>query len=177
MISNTLTVARLILLAPLVVLLARGGVTNQWAALGVFLLAGLTDILDGRVARALGEVSRLGAMLDLIADRMLTLAVVGGLVAGEELSGAWLLAGAVLVARDLVVASFGETLPDFGAKVSPLERVKIALQFTGFGLLIMPPFLAAVPLDRIGRWALAASAALALVTLALYARRAGRLLS
>jgi len=176
MISNTLTIARIVLLAPLMWLLAEASATAHWAALGVFLLAGLTDVLDGRVARALGEVSRLGAMLDLIADRLLTLAVVGGLIAGGALAGAWMAAGVALVARDLVVASFGETLPDFGAKVSPLERVKITLQIAGFALLIAPPAVATIPQHEIGRWALAASAVLAAVTVAIYARRAGRLL-
>jgi len=142
-------------------LLAQPGATAHLAALGVFLLAGLTDVLDGRVARALGEVSRLGAVLDLIADRLLTLAVVGGLIARGELPGAWLAAGVALVARDLVVASFGETLPDFGLKVSPLERVKIALQFAGFGLLIAPPILTGFPQLEVGRWTLGASAGLA----------------
>jgi hypothetical protein len=85
-------------------------------------------------------------------------------------------AGIALVARDLVVASFGETLPDFGAKVSPIERVKITLQIAGFALLIAPEVIAGIPQHAIGRWTLGLSAVLAAATVAIYARRAGRLL-
>jgi phosphatidylglycerophosphate synthase len=173
MISNTLTAIRLVLMAPLLALLSQTGAIERWWALAVLLLAGLTDVLDGRVARALGEVSRVGALLDLVADRLLSLAVVAGLLASGELPGAWMAAAVALVARDLTVASFGEAAPGLGIKVTALERVKIALQFAAFGLLCAPRVVTLVDQYEVGRWALAASAALAAVTVALYARRVG----
>jgi len=78
-------------------------------------------------------------MLDLIADRLLTLSVLTGLIASGELQGLALASGLVLVARDLIVASFGEAAPGLNIKVSALERVKIGFQFLAFGLLIAPP--------------------------------------
>jgi CDP-diacylglycerol--glycerol-3-phosphate 3-phosphatidyltransferase/cardiolipin synthase len=175
MISNAITSVRLVLLAPLLALLDSTAPAERWAALGLLALAGLTDVVDGRVARALGEVSRAGAMLDLIADRLLTLVLVAGLVASGELAGPFMAAGVVLVARDLVVASFGEAAPDVRIAVTALERVKIALQFAALGLLVAPP-LGPAQYD-IGRWLLAAAASLALATVVLYARRAGRALA
>jgi phosphatidylglycerophosphate synthase len=173
MISNTLTATRLVLLAPLLWLLSQTGAAERWAALGVLLMAGLTDILDGRVARALGEVSRTGALLDLVADRLLSLTVVAGLLASGELPGGWVAAGVALIARDLTVASFGEAAPGLGIKVSALERVKIALQFAAFGLLCAPRVVTIVDQYEAGRWLLGASATLAAITVALYARRVG----
>jgi CDP-diacylglycerol--glycerol-3-phosphate 3-phosphatidyltransferase len=178
MISNLVTSSRILLLAPLFWFLTRTGDTDRWIALGLFLLAGFTDIIDGRLARALDEVSRLGAMLDLVADRLLTLAVLTGLIASGELSGPYLAAGVILVARDLVVASFGEAVPGLGLKVSVIEKIKITLQFLAFGLLIAPPFaqIGGVGVHTMGCAALAASALIACVTIVAYARlAAGRL--
>lgn len=171
MISNAVTSLRIVLLVPLLVLLGHAGAADRWAALAVFLLAGLTDIVDGRIARAFGEVSRLGAFLDLIADRLLTLSVVAGLVASGELAGPFMVAGVTLVARDLIVASFGEAAPTVAIEVTTLERVKIALQFAAFGLLVAPPVAAGLPQHDLGRWLLAASALLAVLTVIGYARR------
>ncbi len=171
MIANLITSVRLVLLVPLFVLASGAEPGMRWAGLGVFLLAGATDVLDGHVARRLGEVSKGGALLDLVADRLLTLVAVTAVAAAGALPGPWLVAGVALVGRDLVVASLNEALPgQLDIRVSPLERVKIALQFAGLGLLITP--LAAG--HDIGRMALAAAAALAGVAVLDYVRRAIR---
>jgi len=137
------------------------------------LLAGLTDVIDGRLARALGQVSRLGALLDLVADRLLTLTVLVGLIGAGDLKGPFLFAGALLVARDLVVASFSEAAPGLGISVTPVEKVKIALQILAFALLIAPEALGlgSVTQYDFGRWSLSLSALLACCTTAIYARR------
>ena len=173
MIANAVTASRLVLAIPLWLLMMAEGDAARWAALGVLVLAGLTDVVDGRIARALNQVSSFGAMLDLVADRVLTATLTVGLVANGSLDGPWAAAGLVLLARDLAVASFGEATQGRAKfPVTPLERVKIALQFAGFILLIAPGVVAWQ--EDVGRWALAASAGLALVTLVDYARRAAR---
>lgn len=171
MIANAVTASRLVLAVPLYLLLTARGDVAAWAAFGVMVLAGLTDVVDGRIARALNQVSKLGAMLDLISDRVLTATLAVGLIASGRLAGPWAAAALILLARDLTVASFGEATQGRAKfPVSPLERVKIALQFAGFGLLVAPELIAGQ--HPIGAWALAASAALALITLVGYARRA-----
>ncbi len=67
---NSLTVLRLLLAVPLGMLILRE--EYVWA-LGVGLLAGLTDSLDGFFARYLGTFSRIGAILNPIADKLLIL--------------------------------------------------------------------------------------------------------
>lgn len=171
MIANLVTASRLLLSVPLFVLLLAPGDAARFGALAVLALAGLTDVVDGRIARALGQASKLGAMLDLVADRVLTATLAAGLIANGTLAGWWAVPVLVLLARDLAVASFGEA-SEGRAKfpVTPLERVKIALQFAGFLLLVSPW------LHEAGRWSLAASAALALASVVSYGRRTARAL-
>ena len=68
-VANQLTMLRMALVPAFVLLtLAR-----QWSwALVVFVVAGLTDALDGYVARHSGQITRLGSMLDPVADKLLT---------------------------------------------------------------------------------------------------------
>jgi phosphatidylglycerophosphate synthase len=177
MVSNAVTSLRIVLLPLLFWLLLQAGATDRLCALAALGLAGLTDVVDGKIARARGEVSQLGGLLDLIADRLLTLTVLAGLMASGEVTGPFVVAAMVLIGRDLIVASFSEAAPQLAIKVSPLEKAKIALQFGGFGLLVAPPVVAYVPQYEVGRWALVAAAAIACVTVAGYARRAGEALS
>jgi cardiolipin synthase len=169
--ATLVTSARILFLAPLFVL-AAGRPDGSWAALGVLLAAGLTDVIDGRLARALNQVTRLGAMLDLMADRLLTLTVVVGLAASGALKGGFLVAGLILAARAVVVAGYGEAVAGLGFRVTLIEKVKIGLQFLGFGLLLAPSVFAAAGLSQhaLGGWALVASALLTCFTVAGYTR-------
>jgi CDP-diacylglycerol--glycerol-3-phosphate 3-phosphatidyltransferase len=174
-IANLVTATRLVLALPLFALLLTPGAAAAWAALGVLALAGLTDVVDGRIARALGQVSKLGAMLDLVADRVLTATLAAGLIANGTLAGWWAAPVLVLLARDLAVASFGEA--GGGAvkfPVTALERVKITLQFVGFLALVAPPL--AAWQGAAGRWSLAASATLAAASAVSYGRRTAQAL-
>lgn len=171
MIANVVTASRIVLAAPLYWFLTAPSRDAHWGALVVLALAGLTDVVDGRIARALKQVSALGAMLDLVADRLLTLVLAVGLIVGGALPGAWALAPLVLLARDLAVASFGEaTKGGVRFPVTWWERVKIAFQFIGFGLLVAPEVVERQ--HAFGQLALALAAAFAAGTLVDYTRRA-----
>lgn len=182
MISNTVTSLRIVLLAPLYLLLTVGqGDASRWQALAVFLAAGFTDVIDGFLARRLNEVTAFGAMLDLIADRLLTVITLLALIVGGTLGGWGALAGVVLVARDLIVASLNEACGPgrLAIRVTPLERVKITFQIVGFAVLIAPEFWRPTPaltLHGLGAGMLQVSALLALVTLADYCGRALKVL-
>jgi cardiolipin synthase len=71
------------------------------AAVAVLMLSGVSDYLDGRLARAWGQVSRIGQLLDPLADRLYILATVGAFVARDVIPW-WL--GALLIGRDLLLA-------------------------------------------------------------------------
>lgn len=173
MISNTVTTFRLALTLPFFALLAMTG--PDWVPLGLFLACGLLDIVDGKLARHLDETSRLGAMLDLLGDRMLTLAAVMGLILAGTLSLPASIAALILVARCQAVATFGEALggPD---RLSPsaLEHIKIALAFAGLGLMMAPVFWTQQAV--LGEGLIHAAAALTIMTLAGYAIQAVHML-
>lgn len=71
---NALSILR-ILMVPLFIAVYFGGSPNShiWATV-VFLLAGLTDIIDGRIARRLGQITMLGRILDPLADKLMVFA-------------------------------------------------------------------------------------------------------
>lgn len=172
MTANILTTLRLILLIPFCVLvLALPTEAGRWAALAVFLGAGLTDILDGYLARKLGQASRLGATLDLIADRLLTAVSLGALIAADVIIGWAIVAGMLLIGRDLVVASLNEALPGHVIRATSVEPVKIGLHFLAVSLLIAPPALFARQ-HEIGAAVLGVAALMAAGTLVHYVRQA-----
>jgi cardiolipin synthase len=74
-------------------------------AIGILVVAGFTDYLDGRLARALQQSSRIGELLDPLVDRLYIAAVVIGLTIRDVIP-LWLLI--ILIARDLILAT---TLP------------------------------------------------------------------
>ena len=108
--ADQLTVARAASV-PLVVLLFELDFEghNLWAT-GFFALAMATDWLDGRVARRTGRTSRLGSLLDPIADKLLVLAVLVVLIDQEVFPG-WIVAA--IVAREFLVS---------GLRLAAIER-------------------------------------------------------
>ncbi len=76
-IPNALSFVRL-LLVPLFLWLVLGPEADEWA-LVVLMVSGITDYLDGKLARQLNQTSKIGAILDPVADRLYILAVVIGL--------------------------------------------------------------------------------------------------
>ena len=73
---------------------------DGWALL-ILAVSGATDYLDGKLARALGQVSRFGALLDPAADRLYILATLAGLAA-RQIIPVWLVV--LLVGRDVLMA-------------------------------------------------------------------------
>lgn len=95
---NAITAARIALIVVFVVLLGRH--EDAWA-ITALAVAGLSDFLDGYLARRWGQTTALGRVLDPAADRLLTVAVVVGL-AWRDIVPWWLVA--ILLARDTVMA-------------------------------------------------------------------------
>ena len=98
--ANKLTILRIILIPPVVVCLMLPGQGYQWAAAAVFFAASVTDYLDGYLSRSRNEVSRLGKLLDPMADKLLIAAVFITLVELGRVA-AWIVI--LIVARELAV--------------------------------------------------------------------------
>ena len=133
---NSLTIGRIAAVPVFIVLLAGETTATRWWALAVFLLASITDQLDGHVARSRNLITPFGTLADPIADKALTLGAfvtlsalgeipwwVTVLIAVRELGITAL--RAVLVRRSIMPASMG-------------GKIKTVLQMTAIGLLIVP---------------------------------------
>ncbi|HHJ14755.1 MAG TPA: CDP-alcohol phosphatidyltransferase family protein [Gammaproteobacteria bacterium] len=111
-IPNMITVARILLVGPVVWSLWR---ERYDLALGLFFVAGTSDALDGFLAKHFGWTSRLGALLDPLADKALLVSCYA-MLSWNGLLPFWLLA--LVVARDLVIVS-GAVAYNF--RVEPLD--------------------------------------------------------
>ena len=140
---NILTYAR-IAAVPLVVAILfwhsilNGGLWLRWVALGIFISAGVTDILDGYFARMWGQQSSLGRMLDPIADKLLVGACLLMLAAEETIRGWSLLAAAIILCREILVSGLREYLAELrvSVPVSRLAKWKTTWQLVAVGFLI-----------------------------------------
>ena len=110
--ANRLTILR-ILMTPVIVVLLLYRQTG--AALGVFLLAGITDALDGFVARSRGQKTPLGMVLDPLADKLLLTSTVVTLSFLRELPR-WF--AVILVSRDLILVGGSMILYMFLGKLA-----------------------------------------------------------
>ena len=132
---NVITVARLIMV-PIAFFLLVGRGDNK-AAFFVFAFAGLSDFLDGQIARRTDTVSEFGKLLDPFVDRFLILAGVVGLFIVGRIP-LWVLS--VLVLRDVYLAIGLSRVKHRGGpqiEVIFLGKLTTALLFTGFSGLIL----------------------------------------
>jgi CDP-diacylglycerol--glycerol-3-phosphate 3-phosphatidyltransferase len=166
--ANALTVLRLALVPVFVLLLLAGGTGGRIAAFAVFLVASLTDVLDGRIARQRGLITDFGKIADPIADKALTGAALVTLSAQGEL--AWWVT-AVILARELGVTALRFWVIRHGViAASRGGKVKTMLQVLAIALYVLPG-----PPDALRAVVMALAVAVTVVTGADYAIRAVRL--
>jgi cardiolipin synthase len=110
----------------------------RWIALAIFIIAGVTDILDGYFARIWGQQSSLGRMLDPIADKLLVSSCLLMLAADETIRGWSLLAAVVILCREILVSGLREYLAELrvSVPVTRLAKWKTTLQLVAVGFLI-----------------------------------------
>lgn len=110
----------------------------RWTALGVFTAAGITDFLDGYLARAWEQQSSLGQMLDPIADKLLVAATLLMVVADQTISGWTIWAAIIILCREILVSGLREYLADLSVPlpVSAIAKWKTTLQLVALGFLI-----------------------------------------
>ncbi len=133
---NGLTMLRLALVPPFVVLLVDGSTVSRIAAFVVFGVASITDLLDGELARRGGKITDFGKIADPIADKALIGSALITLSALAELS--WWVTG-VIMAREIGVTLLRFWVIRHG--VIPASRggkIKTVLQMIAIGLYILP---------------------------------------
>jgi cardiolipin synthase (CMP-forming) len=166
---NLLTLSR-ILAVPGLVALMWGENPWEWlGAAGLYGLAAFTDYLDGYLARAQGTVSKVGVFLDPIADKIMVAAVIVMLVDAQILHGWSVIAGLIILLREIIVSGLREYLAALSVSmpVSQLAKWKTAAQLVALGALIMvgtQPILPWLPALEVGLVTLWIAAILTLIT-------------
>ena len=140
---NFLTIARILILPICAWALFKGEQNDSWRYIAwiLFFITGLTDVIDGKLARSRNEVSNFGVLLDPIADKaMLATATIGSSILGFL---SWWVT-AVLLVREISVTILRFTR--LKVEVIPASRgAKLKTAFQGFGvgfyILPLPSFL------------------------------------
>ncbi|HEX9775020.1 MAG TPA: CDP-diacylglycerol--glycerol-3-phosphate 3-phosphatidyltransferase [Actinomycetota bacterium] len=132
-----LTVVRIVLVVPVVVLTLQRTAASDWLAFVAFGVAALTDGLDGLAARRMGLVSAAGQLWDPIADKILVLASMTALVIVGDFP-AW--AAVVIVTREIAVTvlRWAADRRGRGFPASPAGKAKTGAQLVAVLLFILP---------------------------------------
>jgi cardiolipin synthase (CMP-forming) len=113
----------------------------RWLALTIYIIAAVTDYLDGWLARAWSQNSAIGRMLDPIADKLLVSSCLLMLVATGDIAGFSIWAAIVILCREILVSGLREFLAELkvSVPVSQIAKWKTALQLVSVGVLIAGP--------------------------------------
>ena len=135
-VPNLLTVSRLLAIPALMVLLVvRFPGHDQWAA-AIFLVASLTDVADGNLARARGQVTELGKFLDPLADKLFILSVLIVMVQ-EGMLAAWIVV--LIFGREMLITILRSLSATQGHVIAatPFGKTKTVTQVGAVVLLIL----------------------------------------
>ncbi|ACM26077.1 CDP-diacylglycerol--glycerol-3-phosphate 3-phosphatidyltransferase [Agrobacterium sp. SHOUNA12C] len=145
-IPNLLTYGR-ILCVPLIVLCffvegrLEGSDFARWVALWIFIIASLTDFLDGYLARIWNQTSNIGRMLDPIADKLLVASILLLVAADGTIAGWSLWAAIIILCREILVSGLREYLAALKVSV-PVTRIakwKTTAQLVAIAFLLAGP--------------------------------------
>lgn len=148
-VANALSAARLLAAFPVAAMIMRTGGDAGLGALVLYLLAAASDAADGYIARARGEVSPVGTVLDPVADKVFGLLVFFALVQTGVLPAALLI---VLLLKELALLAGGALLLRGAGRVvsaRPLGKVATVLLFGAFALILAGYPGAGVPLTTL----------------------------
>lgn len=143
------------------------------AATSIFIIAALTDWLDGWLARKLGQTSAFGAFLDPVADKLM---VAAALIVLVQLGRIDALIAVIIISRELAVSALREWMAKIGAAesvaVSMLGKIKTVAQMVAIPLLLYSENLVGLPIQTIGTVLISIAAILTLWSMAYYLKMA-----
>jgi CDP-diacylglycerol---glycerol-3-phosphate 3-phosphatidyltransferase len=179
--ANALTWFRIAMIPAIVILFYLPYWVNGavwWAdaaACAGFAIAGISDSLDGYYARKYRQVSRLGAFLDPVADKLIV-AVALVLLVSKDPHWFVVVMASVIIGREIAVSALREWMASIGASgkvaVSVWGKVKTITQIVGISMMLFRQPLFGVPIYQIGIGLTFIAAMLTLWSMALYLRAA-----
>lgn len=136
---NLLTLSRILMIPAVIGAFYLPGDWGHWVPLALFISAGVTDWLDGYLARVRAEVSPLGRFLDPLADKLLVASTLLMLVALDRITGWTILPTIVILCREIMVSGLREFLAEVKVRVpvSRLAKWKTTVQLFAIGFLIV----------------------------------------
>jgi len=142
---NLLTLSRILAVPILVFLLWRPSPVDYAVTFVLYCVVGITDYLDGYLARAQGLTSRLGQFLDPIADKIMVAAVLIMLISSRkanpvpEIASLNIIAALIILLREIIVSGLREYLAGLqvSVPVSALAKWKTTAQLIALGALIL----------------------------------------
>ena len=143
---NKLTILRVIMIPFFVLALLYNGGENQtlrYVAAAIFIIASLTDMLDGKIARKYNLVTNFGKFMDPLADKLLVCSALICLVELKELP-AWMVI--VIISREFIISGFRLVASDNGVVIAasywgkfktPFQMIAVVLLIVGIPALSM----------------------------------------
>ncbi len=135
-----LTYLRIILIPAIVIVFYLPVGFAHLAAAIIFILAAITDWLDGYLARSLNQTTKLGAFLDPVADK-LVIATALVIIVGEFHAAYLVIPAAIIIGREIIVSALREWMAEIGKRtsvaVSRIGKIKTVLQMLSIVLLLL----------------------------------------
>lgn len=164
-IPTWLTLFRILTIPMMVVAFYWDHPGNHFIAAMIFTVGGLTDWLDGWIARRFNMGSAFGAFLDPVADK-LSVAITLFIVVQYHPTVYMAMLAAIIVGREITISSLREWMAQMGAhglvKVAGLGKIKTIFQLVALGCLIYQENIFGLPIFLIGQWLLTIAAILTL---------------
>ena len=179
---NKLTVTRIIAVPLIVVCFLLNFPMANWVCWAIFTIAGITDFLDGYLARKYHLESKLGAFLDPVADKMLVVLSLVLLVSSQQHMNAMLspilfiLAVIIIVGREVFVSALREWMAEQGKRdnvsVSKIGKFKTTAQMFAIGGMFLRDDVFGLPILQMSEVLFYIAAMLTLWSMAIYLRAA-----
>ena len=137
-IPNILTIGRIIIVPFFVLAFYLPGFYGDLTAFSLFVIASFSDFLDGMLARMLGQESKLGELLDPIADKIIVATALILLVMSQTIRHYEVIAAIIILTREILISGLREFLAKGQIKlpVSNLAKLKTFLQMVAISLLL-----------------------------------------
>ncbi|NKB75887.1 MAG: CDP-diacylglycerol--glycerol-3-phosphate 3-phosphatidyltransferase [Gammaproteobacteria bacterium] len=181
-IPNLLTLLRIALIPVLVVMYYWPSSNREIVITSIFVLAAITDWLDGFLARKMNAVSALGAFLDPVADKLIVSTALVLLVSDSLILERvfhpmpFAVATCVIIGREIVISALREWMAELGERgavsVGAIGKIKTVFQMVAISLLLYGKSILGVPVFLIGEIAFYVAAILTLWSMWLYLRAA-----
>ena len=181
-IPNLLTLLRILLIPFFFIVYVIDANWSNLVATVIFVVAAITDWLDGYLARRLNQYTTFGAFLDPVADKLIVATALVLLATDQKVLDLvisvplFAAAVAIIIGREIVISALREWMAELGKRasvaVSYIGKVKTTMQMIAISLLIYQESLFGLPVFVLGELLLFVAAALTLYSMIVYLRAA-----